>query len=34
MENILKAKKQGFNSPDQNWFKGDSLGLAGNNLLN
>jgi asparagine synthase (glutamine-hydrolysing) len=33
-EKINKAAKQGFSSPDQNWFKGESIDLIKAKLLN
>lgn len=33
-EEITKAKKQGFSSPDQSWFKGDSLNYVKKELFN
>jgi asparagine synthase (glutamine-hydrolysing) len=32
-ENIHKAIKQGFSSPDQSWFKGDSIEFVKKKLL-
>jgi asparagine synthase (glutamine-hydrolysing) len=32
-EDIHKAVKQGFSSPDQSWFKGESIGFVRNKLL-
>ena len=31
---IIKAKKQGFSSPDASWFKGDSIEFVKSTLLN
>ena len=33
-ENITKAAKQGFSSPDASWFKGESLDFVRDRLLN
>ena len=33
-ENISKAMKQGFSSPDQSWFKGESLDFVKRKILN
>ena len=33
-ENISKAVKQGFSSPDQSWFKGDSINFVKEKILN
>jgi asparagine synthase (glutamine-hydrolysing) len=33
-ENITKAEKQGFSSPDASWFKGESIGFVRRKLLN
>ena len=32
-ENISKAVKQGFSSPDQSWFKGESMDFVKRNIL-
>ena len=32
-ENIIKAQKQGFSSPDASWFKGDSIDFIKSKLL-
>jgi len=32
-ENILKARKQGFSSPDASWFKGESIEFVKKSLL-
>jgi asparagine synthase (glutamine-hydrolysing) len=32
-ENICKAVKQGFSSPDQSWFKGESIDFVKRNIL-
>jgi asparagine synthase (glutamine-hydrolysing) len=32
-ENIVKAEKQGFSSPDASWFKGDSINFVRDRLL-
>ena len=32
-ENICKAVKQGFSSPDQSWFKGESIDFVKKNIL-
>ncbi len=33
-EDIVKAQKQGFSSPDASWFKGDSIEFVKDRLLN
>ena len=33
-KDIHKAVKQGFSSPDQSWFKGDSINFVRSKLLN
>ena len=33
-EDIHKAVKQGFSSPDQSWFKGESIEFVKDKLLN
>ena len=33
-QNIVKASKQGFSSPDASWFKGQSIEFVSNLLLN
>ena len=33
-EDIHKAIKQGFSSPDQSWFKGESMKFVKDKLLN
>tara|TARA_B100000787_G_scaffold57703_1_gene42012 strand:+ start:5761 stop:7764 length:2004 start_codon:yes stop_codon:yes gene_type:complete len=33
-ENISKAVKQGFSSPDQSWFKGDSINFVKEKIFN
>ena len=33
-EDITKAEKQGFSSPDASWFKGESIDFVRRKLLN